>query len=58
MVSDGCEIYQAGHLVSYIMSNHWGMYLKLIYYCISPVIKKLKMILKKTYDKVTIIKTV
>ena len=29
MVSDGCEIYQDGHLVSYRMSNHWGLHSKL-----------------------------
>ena len=30
MVSDGCEIYWDDHLVSYVMSNHWGVHLKLI----------------------------
>ena len=29
MVSDGYEIYQDDHLVSYIMSNHWVVHQKL-----------------------------
>ena len=29
MVSNGYEVYWDDHLVSYIMSNHWGIYLKL-----------------------------
>ena len=32
MVSDGCKIYQDDHLLSYVMSNHWGVYLTLITY--------------------------
>ena len=30
IVSDGYKIYLDDHLVSYIMSNHWGVQLKLI----------------------------
>ena len=29
-LSDGCQVYWYDHLVSYAMSNYWGVYLKLI----------------------------
>ena len=30
VVSDGCEICWDEHLESYVMSNHWGIHLKLM----------------------------
>lgn len=32
MVSDECEIYHSDHSVHYVISNHWGVQLKLIMY--------------------------
>lgn len=51
MVSDGYEIYQNDHLVSYIISNHWGVHLKLMQYCISTVNWKIKNDLKNKCGK-------
>ena len=41
-MSDCYYIYWGDHSVNYTMSNHWAVYLKLIYY-ISTVIEKLKI---------------
>ena len=49
MISDGYKIYQNDHVVSYIISNHWGIHLKLI--LMSTVTEKLKMIKKKIIRK-------
>ena len=46
MVPDEYEIYQDDHLVSYIMSNHWVVHVKLIKYHPSAVIQKIKFIKK------------
>ena len=43
MVSGGYEICQNDHLISYIMSNHWGVHLKLTKYYMLTVIEKLKI---------------
>ena len=46
-VLDGYLNYWGDHFVNYIMLNHYVVYLTLILYCISTVIKKQKHYLKK-----------